>query len=64
MYLFIGNVPDQDLSLQVPLPRMIFAMIHPDIKVPEATMGPIWDRQDPAGPHIGPMNLAIWAVCQ
>ena len=23
-------------------------------------MGPIWDRQDPGGPHVGPMNLAIW----
>ena len=24
-------------------------------------MGPIWGRQDPGGPHVGPMNLAIWA---
>ena len=23
-------------------------------------MGPIWGRQDPGGPHVGPMNLAIW----
>ena len=23
-------------------------------------MGPIWDRQDPGGPYVGPMNLAIW----
>ena len=23
-------------------------------------MGPIWGRQDPGGPHAGPMNLAIW----
>ena len=23
-------------------------------------MGPIWGRQDPDGPHVGPMNLAIW----
>ena len=22
-------------------------------------MGPIWDRQDPGGPHVGPMNFAI-----
>ena len=21
---------------------------------------PIWGRQDPGGPHIGPMNFAIW----
>ena len=25
-------------------------------------MGPIWGRQDPGGPHIVPVNLAIWAV--
>ena len=23
-------------------------------------MGPTWGRQDPGGPHVGPMNLAIW----
>ena len=23
-------------------------------------MGPIWSRQDPGGPHVGPMNFAIW----
>ena len=23
-------------------------------------MGPIWGRQDPGGPRVGPMNLAIW----
>ena len=22
-------------------------------------MGPIWGRQDPGGPHVGPMNIAI-----
>ena len=32
----------------------------PDSKVDGANMGPIWGRQDPDGPHIGPMNLAIW----
>ena len=37
---------------------------HPDSKVHEANMGPIWDRQDRDGPHIGPMNLAIRAVLQ
>ena len=25
-------------------------------------MGPIWGRQDPGGPHVGPMNLATRAV--
>ena len=26
-------------------------------------MGPIWGRQDPGGPHVGPMNFAIWVYC-
>ena len=25
-------------------------------------MGPIWGRQDSGGPHVGPMNFAIWVV--
>ena len=25
-------------------------------------MGPIWGRQDPGGPHVGPVNFAIWSV--
>ena len=32
----------------------------PDSKVHGANVGPIWGRQDPGGPHIGPINLAIW----
>ena len=32
----------------------------PDSKVHGAKMGPIWGRQDPGGPHVGPMNLVIW----
>ena len=32
-----------------------------DSKVYEANMGPIWGRQDPGGPHVGPMNVAICA---
>ena len=27
-------------------------------------MGPIWGQQDPGGPHVGPMNFAIWDVLQ
>ena len=23
-------------------------------------MGPIWGGKDPGGPHVGPMNFAIW----
>ena len=32
----------------------------PDSKVYGANMGPTWGRQDPGGPHVGPMNLVIW----
>ena len=32
----------------------------PDNKVHGANMGSIWGRQDPGGPHVGPMNFAIW----
>ena len=32
----------------------------PDSKVHGTNMGPIWGRQDPGGPHVGPMNFAIW----
>ena len=32
----------------------------PDNKIHGANMGPIWGRQDPGGPRVGPMNFAIW----
>ena len=35
---------------------------YPDSKVHGANMGPIWGRQDPGGPHVGPLNLAIWVA--
>ena len=35
---------------------------YPDSKIHGANMGPIWGRQDPGGPHVGPMNFAIWEV--
>ena len=31
--------------------------VIPDSKVHGTNMGPIWGRQDPGGPHIGPMTL-------
>ena len=38
------------------------AVVFHDSKVHGANMGPIWGRQDPGGPHVGPMNLAIWVA--
>ena len=32
----------------------------PDSKVHGANIGPIWGRQDPGGPHVGPMIFAIF----
>ena len=31
----------------------------PERKVNGTNMEPFWDRQDPGGPHVGPMNFAI-----
>ena len=35
-------------------------MAIPDSKVYGANMGSTWGRQDLGGPHVGPMDLAIW----
>ena len=32
----------------------------PDNKVHGPNMGHIWGWQDPGGPHVGPMNFAVW----
>ena len=34
----------------------------PDNKAHGANMGPSWGQQDPDGPHVGPMNFAIWVI--
>ena len=36
------------------------ASLYPNSKVHGANMGPISGRQDPGGPHVGPMNFGIW----
>ena len=36
--------------------------VIPDSKVSGANMGPTWGRQDPGGPYVDLMNLAIWDV--
>ena len=37
-------------------------MSNPDSKVHGANMGPTWGGQDPGGPHVGPMNFAMWKL--
>ena len=39
--------------------RVIF-ITGPESMVHGVYMGPTWGRQDPAGPHVDPMILAIW----
>ena len=39
-----------------------YVPIRPDSKVHGANMGPIRDRQDPGGPHVGHMDFAITAI--
>ena len=34
-----------------------------DSKIHGANMGPSWVLPAPGGPHVGPMNLAIWVCC-
>ena len=40
--------------------RQAICWSNPESKVHGANMGPIWGRQDPGGPHVGPMNFVIW----
>ena len=35
---------------------------YPNSKVHGAHMGPTWGQQDPGGPHVGHVNLAIWVT--
>ena len=56
-------VPEICATLEVlcyiwPAPQNSFR--DPDIRVQGANMRPIWGRQDPGGPRVGPMNFAIW----
>ena len=50
----------QPLSLNIQT-RILYRGVL-DSKVHGANMGPIWGRQDPGGPHVGPTNFTIWGV--
>ena len=68
------NTPSSDWVEEPPLsmsrtlnrPRCSLSFVPgkpiPDSKVHGANMGPMWGRQDPDGPHVGPMILSgkIW----
>ena len=36
--------------------------IAPDSKVYGANMGPTWVLSAPGGPHVAPLNFAIWGI--
>ena len=38
----------------------VYVILSPDNNVRGTNMGPTWGRQDPGGPHVGPMDLVIW----
>ena len=43
------------IGIWMVLPKLC---VYPDSKVHGTNMGPRWGRQDPGGPHVGPMNFA------
>ena len=40
--------------------KCVVGVGYPDSKAHRNTMGPIWGRQVPGGPHVGPMKFIIW----
>ena len=56
MCLF-SNIEAISVTFESPLRQHI-----PDSKVHGDNMWPIWGRQDPDWPHVGPMNFAIWDI--
>ena len=62
---FMGNRNPQysgPVQLKLGVTCSEFYNNGPDSEIHGANMGPIWDRQGPGGPHVGPMNFAIWGV--
>ena len=44
------------------MPQCHFTGIISDSKVHGTNMGPTWVLLAPDGPHVGPVNFAIWDV--
>ena len=58
---FLENICNEFLNI-VHKVLICSGMKVPDSKVHGANMGPTWVLSAPDGPHIDPMNLAIWGV--
>ena len=69
IFLLVEHLDTSPISVTIgKFPIFIFCsittsrdLVLPDSKVHGANMGPICGPQDSDGPHVGPMNLAIWA---
>ena len=48
------------MAVMITIPDNKVHVAHMRYKVDGANMGPTWGRQDPGGPHVGPINLVIW----
>ena len=57
-----SRVATEIVSVRSSGPLVVTKWHHdiPDSKVHGADMGPIWGRQDPGVPRVGPGNFAIW----
>ena len=49
-----------DSILEERCPIWMLWLPCPESKFHGANIGPIWGRQDPGGPHVGPMDFALW----
>ena len=54
-----GTKMTKNISLEI---MAAISQTIPDSKVHGTNMGPTWGRQDPGGPHVGPMNCALWDI--
>ena len=57
--VFLLQQKELRILCQGPFTLAVF-IDNPDSKVHGANMGPICGRQDPGGPHVGPLNFVIW----
>ena len=60
-YRFPGCSNNSENMLR-PRHKTVHLNVFPDSKVHWTNMGHIWGRQDPGGPHVGPMNIWVTFV--
>ena len=58
----VRQPPYIDTHTDLNLAEIASTDMAPGSKVHGVNMGPTWGRQDPRGPYVGPMNLAIWGI--